>query len=114
MKNVINEHLSAVEEMHLLMLEKAIEERRKEEFQNMLDAACHYGYFCVSLNPEIEPLQAYNNLPEYRTIKDYTFRKTADFAFSKQIGNRTILFVYYLNVQKECIKQCGPFLWIKK
>lgn len=114
MKNVINEQLSVIEEMHLRTLEKTIEERRKEEFQNMLDAAYHYGYFCVSLDPGIEPLQAYNNLPEYRMIKDRTFRKTADFAFSKQIGNRAILFVHYLNVQKECIKQCAPFIWIKK
>lgn len=113
MKNVINERLSTIEGCHPLMLE-TIEERRKEEFQNMLDVAYHYGYFCVSLNPEMEPLQAYNNLPEYKAIKDRTFRKTADFAFSKQIGNRTILFVYYLDVQKECIKQSNTFIWIKK
>lgn len=113
MKNVIiKERLSAIEGCHPLTLE-AIEERRKEEFQNMLDAAYHYGYFCVSLNPEMKPLQAYNDLPEYKTIKDRTFRKTADFAFSEQIGNRTILFVHYLYVQKECIKQ-EPFIWIKK
>ena len=118
MKNVINEHLSAIGEItHNRSVYSQVVSRRESREQiehEMLDMAHDYGYCHITLiRKSVKYTCAFNELPDYIMVKNREFKKDLNQVVVKDINGLQIPFAVYTAVDNRIRK--GPsFIWLKK